>query len=50
MRTWSATARYQKQHRTDPVVQVEHELRAIWGDPEERRAISWPLVVLAGRV
>ena len=50
MRTWSATARYRKQHGVDPVIQVERELRAIWGDPEERRSISWPLVVLAGRV
>lgn len=50
MRTWSATARYRKQHGIDPVVATERELRAIWGDPEERRPITWPLVVLAGRV
>jgi SAM-dependent methyltransferase len=50
MRTWSATARYRKQHGVDPVVDVERDLRGIWGDPEERRAITWPLVVLAGRV
>lgn len=50
MRTWSATARFRKQHGVDPVVDVERELRASWGDPEERRAITWPLVVLAGRV
>jgi SAM-dependent methyltransferase len=50
MRTWSATARYQKQHGVDPVVEVERELHAIWGDPEQRRAIAWPMVILAGRV
>jgi hypothetical protein len=50
MRTWSATARYRKQHGIDPVIEVERDLRAIWGDPEERRAITWPIVVLAGRV
>jgi len=50
MRTWSATARYKRQHGIDPVVDVERELAAIWGDPEDRRAISWPLVVLAGKV
>jgi SAM-dependent methyltransferase len=50
MRTWSATARYRKQHGIDPVVAVERDLRSVWGDPEEQRAISWPLVVLAGRV
>lgn len=50
MRTWSATARYRKQHGIDPVIDAESELRATWGDPEEPRAISWPLVVLAGRI
>ena len=50
MRTWSATARYRKQHGIDPVVEVERELATIWGDPEERRPICWPLVVLAGRI
>jgi hypothetical protein len=50
MRTWSATARYRMQHGVDPVTDVETELHGAWGDPEERQAISWPLVVLAGRV
>ena len=50
MRTWSATARYRRQHGIDPVVEAERELAAIWGDPEERRPIRWPLVVLAGRI
>lgn len=50
MRTWSASARYRKLHGVDPVVEVERELSAVWGNPEDRRAISWPLVVLAGRV
>jgi len=50
MRTWSATARYRMQRGVDPVVDVETELRGVWGDPEERRAISWPIFVLAGRV
>ena len=50
MRTWSATARYRKQRGIDPVVEIERELAAIWGDPDERRPIRWPLVVLAGRI
>jgi hypothetical protein len=50
MRTWSATARYRRQHGIDPAVEAERELIANWGDPAERRAITWPLVILAGRV
>lgn len=50
MRTWSATARYRKQLGVDPVVAVAQQLRGLWGDPDDRRAITWPLVVFAGRV
>lgn len=49
-RSWSATALYVKAHGTDPVVGLESELRETWGDPAERRAITWPLILLAGRV
>lgn len=50
MRTWSATARYRMQRGVDPVIEVEKRLRAVWGDLDERRRITWPLIVLAGRL
>lgn len=49
LRSMSATGRYVAQHGTDPVVPVEAELRGLWGASPTRR-ITWPLIVLAGRV
>jgi SAM-dependent methyltransferase len=48
-RSWSATARYVAARGEDPVVELEKELRAVWGATEQR-AITWPLILLAGRV
>lgn len=50
MRTWSASTRYQAAHGDDPVTVVEGELGAVWGDATKRTRISWPLIVIAGRV
>lgn len=50
MRTWSASTRYRAAHGDDPVTPVEGELGAVWGDATTPRRISWPLIVLAGRV
>jgi SAM-dependent methyltransferase len=48
MRTWSATAAYAEAHGFDPVQRVESELGQIWGDPDARHTISWPLFIRAG--
>jgi ubiquinone/menaquinone biosynthesis C-methylase UbiE len=50
MRTWSASTRYHAAHNDDPVTPVEGELGAVWGDAAQPRGISWPLIVIAGRV
>jgi SAM-dependent methyltransferase len=51
LRSWSATARWAAAHGgADPVAPVEAELRAVWRDPDEPVAVSWPLTVIAGRV
>jgi SAM-dependent methyltransferase len=47
-RTWSATNRYIDAHGTDPVVSVEAELSAKWGEPEQSRLIRWPLYLRVG--
>ena len=49
-RSWSATARYQAANGKDPVDALEGELLPLWGDPEQRRAVHWPLSLLAGRL
>lgn len=48
VRTWSSTAAYVAERGIDPVVALEHELFAHWGEKEERRIIRWPLSVRAG--
>jgi len=50
VRTWSATNRLAKAIGRDPVVDLEEELRAMWGRDGERRRVRWPIHVRAGRV
>jgi SAM-dependent methyltransferase len=47
VRTWSATVRFREARGHDPVVDLEREIRADWGDRE--REIRWPIRVRAGR-
>lgn len=48
LRTWSATARYVAARGHDPIAALEERLVPHWGG--EARAVSWPLVLRAGRV
>ena len=50
VRTWSATIKYRAAHVEDPVVAIERELGAVWGDADQLRRIAWPLIVIAGRI
>jgi len=50
MRTWSATSRYVAGRGRDPVIEIEQTLIELWPDPDERKPITWPLIVIAGRV
>jgi len=50
VRTWSATNRLAKAIGRDPVIDLENELRALWGPDSERRLVRWPIHVRAGRV
>lgn len=49
-RTWSAVIRYRQAHNSDPVNSLEQELRPIWGDPDIRRTITWPISIRAGKI
>jgi len=49
LRTSSATSRYLNTHGTDPVIEVEKDLAAHWGNPLTPRVIRWPLYIRAGR-
>lgn len=48
LRTWSGTAAYAAAHGVDPVIAVEVELARIWGPPEIRRTLQWPLFLRVG--
>jgi SAM-dependent methyltransferase len=47
--TWSALATYRRTSGADPIPAVTRKLEIAWGG-EERRTVTWPLGVRAGRV
>ena len=49
LRSWSASARYFSATGDDPAMGLAAELLPIWGGPQYRRQIEWPLSILAGR-
>lgn len=50
VRTWSATNALARAIGRDPVVELEDELRSVWGTHGERRLVRWPIHMRAGRV
>ena len=49
LRTWSATKRFEDEHRRDPCDEIAEALMNAWGSRHARRRIQWPLSFLAGR-
>jgi SAM-dependent methyltransferase len=49
-RSWSATSNYRRATGSDPVIALESELAPLWGPREQRRLVSWPLAIRAGRL
>lgn len=47
--TWSALRRYVSQERKNPLESIESRLSEAWGDPDQARRVSWPLIVKAYR-
>ncbi len=50
LETWSASQRYLERHGTRATDAIKDEVASVWGDPNERRAIAYPLFMRAGRV
>lgn len=46
--TWSAVRRYRAARGHDPLAWLCQELAPVWGAPDERRDVRWPLFLLAG--
>ena len=47
-RSWSATARYRSATGSDPVAALAAELAPVWGEPDRRREVTWPIAMRAG--
>ena len=50
LRTWSASQRYREQVGTDPLREIEEDLRTAWGDSDTVRTMYWPAPMRIGRV
>lgn len=49
LRTWSATRRFVEATGEDPILRVEPELAAAWGDPGRTRTVRWTIDLRVGR-
>lgn len=48
--TWSAVRRAREAGREDILQRFASDIAGIWGDPESKRAVSWPINMRVGRV
>jgi len=48
--TWSSVARARAETGADPLLSLAAILRPAWGQAEQVRTVSWPLMVRAGFV
>ncbi|MBA2341251.1 MAG: class I SAM-dependent methyltransferase [Pyrinomonadaceae bacterium] len=48
LRTWSATKRFIAARGFDPVENLSGEIATLWGTPEEKKLVRWPLHLRAG--
>jgi SAM-dependent methyltransferase len=49
LRTWSSTQRFIAAKGDDPLEQITDDLRSAWGEPEQTRSVTWPLILRIGR-
>lgn len=47
--SWSAVGRYIADRGDDPLAPLRRELQPVWGDPEARRTVIWPLALRISR-
>ncbi len=48
LQTWSSTQRFIAAKASDPLEQIIDELRAVWGNPQQTRNVTWPLILRIG--
>lgn len=50
LKTWSAVNKYKSLTGEDPIESIYAELQDAWGEAENMKRVSWPLIVRAGRI
>ncbi|OLE51417.1 MAG: SAM-dependent methyltransferase [Acidobacteria bacterium 13_1_20CM_3_53_8] len=50
LRTWSATQKFMEKNKVDPLLSINDELLALWGEPESEQQVRWPLRLRVGVV
>jgi len=48
LQTWSSTQQFIAAKGSDPLEQIIDQLRAAWGDSQQTRNVTWPLVLRIG--
>jgi ubiquinone/menaquinone biosynthesis C-methylase UbiE len=49
LRTWSSTQRFIAAKGADPLEQINDDLRSAWGESEQTRTVTWPVIMRIGR-
>ena len=49
LRTWSSTERFIAAKGADPLEQINDDLRSAWGESEQPRTVTWPVIMRIGR-
>lgn len=47
--TWSAVRKYQEETNQNPLELIIEPLKGLWGNPEEKLKIEWPIYLLVGK-
>ncbi|KTC86447.1 class I SAM-dependent methyltransferase [Legionella brunensis] len=50
LKTWSAVKEYQLFNQKDPIQLIISKLQNLWGHPNLKYSINWPLYLIAGKV
>ena len=48
--TWSATQRFIRTNGKNPLKALEKNLLPLWGNPDEKKHVVWPLYLRVGRI
>lgn len=49
LRTWSSVQRYIDEKKENPIPMLEEELKSVWKIETDKKKVTWPLYVIAGK-